>query len=83
MLRLGRKGRRIYEITKTKDGLNDKFEFVQKQANDTLYTITEVQQKTSDGNVKRLCLSASIRSKHPKLSDSRITIKTSGIQCFS
>lgn len=48
MLRLGSKGRRIYEITKTirlKDGINDRFEFVQEQANDTLNTITEVQQK--------------------------------------
>lgn len=48
MLRLGSKGRRIYEITNTirlKDGINDRFEFVQEQAKDTLYTITEVQQK--------------------------------------
>lgn len=40
MLRLGSKGRRIYEIKKTirlKDGINDRFEFVQKQ-NLTLYT---------------------------------------------
>lgn len=89
MLRLGSKGRRIYEITKTirlKDGINDRFEFVQKQ-NLTLYTqfqrFNRKKNWTRDGNVKRFRRSASIRSEHPKFSDSRITIKTGGKQCYS
>lgn len=91
MLRLDSQGRHINEITKeirSKDGINDRLEFAQEQANDTSYTITEVQQKqkkngTRDGNVKRR-RSTRIRSyiKHPKFSDSRTAITIDGKQCY-
>lgn len=69
----GKKPMTRWPKKKSKDGINDRFNFTQEKAHDTEFTFTNVEQKSfkinwmRDGNVKRLCHSVRIPNKYHNL----------------